>query len=128
MNRVLWTLQVLLALAFVAHGVLFLVPPPDIAVLMNAFLPRWFQLFLGVAEILAGVGLTVPGVTRIMPALVPAAAVGVMIVMVSATVLHLTRGEYSSAATTVVLLAIASFVAYGRWRQMPIQSKTASRA
>ena len=61
MNILLWVLQVLLALAFFAHGWLFLFPPPAIAEMMNASLPRWFQLFLGVAEILAAVGLTLPG-------------------------------------------------------------------
>ena len=50
MNKVLWTLQVLLAFAFLAHGLLFLAPPPDIAAQMDATLPRWFQLFLGVAR------------------------------------------------------------------------------
>ena len=120
MNITLWILQVLLALAFLAHGLLFLAPPPDIAVQMNAFLPRWFQLFLGVAEVLAAVGLTLPGLTRILPGLVPAAAAGVMIVTVSATALHLWRSEISSAVTTFVLLLIATFVAYGRWRRMPI--------
>ena len=94
MNITLWILQVLLALAFLAHGVMFLVPPPEIAVQMNAILPRWFQVFLGVAEVLAAVGLTLPGLTGILPGLVPAAAVGVMIVTVSATVLHLSRGEF----------------------------------
>jgi hypothetical protein len=120
MNIILWVLQVLLALAFLAHGVMFLVPPPDIAAQMNATLPRWFQLFLGVAEVLAAVGLTLPGLTRILPGLVPAAAAGVMVVTFSATVLHLWRGELSAAATTFVLLLIAAFVAYGRWRRLPI--------
>ena len=85
MNIVLWVLQVLLALAFLAHGLTLLFPPPEIAVQMNASLPRWFQLFLGVAEILAAVGLTLPGLTRVMPFLVTWAAVGIMVVMVSAT-------------------------------------------
>ena len=40
MNTILWVLQVLLALAFLAHGLMFLAPPPDIAVQMNAILPR----------------------------------------------------------------------------------------
>jgi uncharacterized membrane protein YphA (DoxX/SURF4 family) len=120
MNIMLWILQVLLALAFLAHGILLLAPPPDIAVQMNAMLPRWFQLFLGVAEVLAAVGLTLPGLTRIRPGLVPAAAVGVMIVMVAAMLLHLSRGEFSSAAITFVLLLIAAFVAHGRWRRLPI--------
>lgn len=120
MNITLWVLQVLLALVFLAHGLLLLMPPPDIAAQMNAMLPRWFQAFLGVAEVLAAVGLTVPGLTRILPGLVPAAAVGVMLVMIAATALHLWRGEFSSAATTVVLLLLATFVAHGRWRRLPI--------
>jgi uncharacterized membrane protein YphA (DoxX/SURF4 family) len=123
MNVTLWIVQVLLALAFVAHGVMLLAPPPEIAVLMNEVMPRWFQVFLGAAEVLAGVGLTLPGLTRIMPGFVPAAAAGIMIVMVAATVLHLQRGEYSSAAITVVLLLLATFVAYGRWRLVPIASR-----
>jgi uncharacterized membrane protein YphA (DoxX/SURF4 family) len=126
MNIVLWVLQVLLALAFFAHGLLFLMPPPEIAALMNESLPRWFQLFLGVAEILAAVGLTLPGLTRVQPWLVPVAAAGVMIVMIGATVYHVYRGDpVSSAATTFVLLLMATFVAYGRWRLSPIRQRSA---
>jgi putative oxidoreductase len=127
MNIVLWILQVLLAAAFLAHGVLFLSPPPAIAEQMNASLPRWFQLFLGVAEILAAVGLTLPGLTRILPSLVTWAAGGIMIVTVSATAFHLVRGEMSSAAITLVLLAMATFVAYMRHRVLPIGVRQPSR-
>ena len=126
MNIMLWVLQVLLAVAFLAHGWLFLSPPPEIAVQMNASLPRWFQLFLGVAEVLAGVGLTLPGLTRIMPWLVTWAAVGIMIVTVSATGFHLMRGEISSAAITTVLLGMATFVAYMRNSVLPIGARRAA--
>jgi hypothetical protein len=127
MNIVLWILQVLLAVAFIAHGVLFLAPPAEIAAQMNASMPRWFQLFLGVAEILAGIGLTLPGLTRILPWLVTWAAAGIMVVMVSATIFHLVRGEVSSAAVTLVLLAMASFVAYMRYRVLPIGIRPAAQ-
>jgi len=123
MKILLWVLQVLLALAFLAHGVMLLVPPQAIAEQLNASLPRWFQVFLGVAEVLAAVGLTLPGMTRIQPWLVPLAAAGIMIVMVSATIFHLMRGEVSPALTTIVLLAMATFVAYMRWRVLPIQPR-----
>ena len=126
MNIVLWVLQVLLALAFLAHGWLFLSPPPEIAVQMNASMPRWFQLFLGVAEVLAGIGLTLPGWTRIMPWLVTWAAGGIMIVTASATVFHLMRGEMSSALVTLVLLGMATFVAYMRQRVLPIGVRRAA--
>jgi uncharacterized membrane protein YphA (DoxX/SURF4 family) len=123
MNIVLWVLQLLLAAAFFAHGLLFLMPPPDIAVQMNASMPRWFQLFLGVAEILAAVGLILPGLTRILPWLVTWAAVGIMFVMVSATIFHLVRSEWSSALATLVLLAMATYLAYMRARVVPIRAR-----
>jgi hypothetical protein len=46
-----------------------------------------------------------------------------MIVMISATIFHLMRGEVSSAATTLVLLAMATFVAFMRWRVVPIRPR-----
>jgi hypothetical protein len=123
MNVLLWTFQVLLAAAFLAHGCLLLAPPADIMAQMNASFPRGFWIFLGIAEILAAVGLTLPGITRILPGLVPLAAGGIMIVMISATIFHVMRGEMSSAAITLILLAMASFVAYMRWRVNPIQAR-----
>jgi len=126
MNIALWVVQVLLAAAFLAHGLLMLSPPAAIAEQMNASLPRWFQIFLGVAEVLAAVGLILPGLTRILPWLVTWAAVGIMIVMVSATAYHLMRGEISSAATTLLLLAMATFLAYMRHRVLPIGARRAA--
>ena len=123
MNVVLWIVQILLAVAFFAHGWLLLAPPPDIAAQMLAALPRWFWVFLGVAEVLAAIGLTLPGLTRIQPWLVAWAAVGVMIVMISATAWHIVRGEMSSAGVTFVLLIMATFVAHARTRLLPIRSR-----
>lgn len=113
-HRLIWTLQILLAVVFLAHGAMMLFPPTAVAEQMNAILPRWFQLFIGIAEILAAAGLTLPAITGIQPWLVPWAAGGLMIVMASATIFHLTRGEISSAITTVVLLAMATAVAISR--------------
>jgi uncharacterized membrane protein YphA (DoxX/SURF4 family) len=124
MNVLLWVLQVFLAVAFLAHGWLFLFPPAAMIDQMNASLARGFQLFLGVAEVLAAVGLTLPGVTRIRPWLVSCAAAGLMIVMISATIFHVARGEVSSAIITAVLLLVATFVAYMRWRVVPIRPRT----
>ena len=126
MRWLLWVLQVLLALVFVAHGWLMLSPPASIVEQMNAALPRWLQLFIGVTELAAGVGLTLPGVTRILPGLVVWAACGLMIVTASATVFHLARREFSSAATTLVLFALVTFVAYARARVVPIRARGAA--
>jgi hypothetical protein len=123
MNIVLWVLQVLLAAAFFAHGVMMVAPPAEVAAQMNASLPRWFQLFLGVAEVLAAMGLVLPGLTRTLPWLVSWAAGGIIIVMVSATGYHLVRNEVSSAVITLILLVMAAFVAYMRSRVLPIGAR-----
>ena len=96
---------------------------------MNAALPTWFRLFIGAAEVLAAVGITLPGLIRIQPWLVVCAAVGLMIVTASATVFHLARAEVSSAATTTpVLFALATFVAYARYRVAPISSRETGKS
>ena len=120
MNVALWILQVLLAALFLWHGWLFLSPPAELVEIMNKEFALWFRMFLGGAEVLAAVGLIVPGVTRILPSLIPITAVCLMIVVVSATVLHSTRGETGSAITTAVLFVVLAFVAYMRWKVNPI--------
>ncbi len=126
MNILLWVLQALLAAAFLAHGLMLLMPPADIAPLLAASLPRGFWVFLGWAEVAAAVGITLPGAARIHPWLVPLAAAGIMFVMVSATIWHVVRGEISSAIITLVLLAMSTYVAYMRWRVYPIRPRSAA--
>jgi uncharacterized membrane protein YphA (DoxX/SURF4 family) len=119
MRAVVWVFQIVLALAFLAHGLLLLFPPAEVAAQMTASLPRWFWLFLGVAEVLASIGLTLPAMTRIHRWLIAWAAVGIMLVMISATAYHVARHEISSAATTLVLLAMAVMVFRVRRRDYP---------
>ena len=117
---IIWICQILLTLVFFAHGVLLLVPPADVAAQMNAALPRGFWLFLGFAEVAAAIGLTIPVLIRRYQWLIWWAAGGIMIVMISATIFHLTRREISSAVTTFVLLCVATFVAGDRRRDYPM--------
>jgi len=122
----LWLLQALLAVVFLAHGWLLLAPPAEIAAVMNAQFPHAFWVFLGVAEVLAAMGLILPGVTRIRPRLIVWVCYGLMIVMVSATVLHVGRSETSSAVTTAILLVLITLVAYGPARVRPIVARRAA--
>lgn len=128
MNRVTWIFQGVLALAFLAHGVMFLFPPAEAAAQMDALLPRWFQVFLGVAEVAAAAGLTLPAWTGIQPWLVPAAAIGITIVMVGATVLHVARLEIVSSIITAILLTMSTYVAYVRTRVFPIRRRSTTRS
>jgi putative oxidoreductase len=120
LNIVLWILQVLLAAVYLAHGWLMVAPPAELVAMINAQLGEGFRMFIGVAELLAVVGLILPGVTRILPWLTALAAAGLMIVMGSATVLHLFRGENGSAISAAVLFVLVTFVAYMRWKVSPL--------
>ncbi len=120
MNVVIWILQGVLAALFLWHGGFMVAPPSAMVDMINAQLGPGFRLFIGVAEILAAVGLILPGITRILPWLTAWAAAGLMLVMSSATVFHLVRGEFASAITTTVLLALVTLVAYQRCKVRPI--------
>ncbi len=87
---------------------------------MNSFIAPGFRIFIGTAELLAAVGLLLPGVTRILPWFTPLAAAGLMVVVGSASMLHLSRGEIRNAIYTAVLFVLVTFVAYMRWRVKPV--------
>jgi ABC-type transport system involved in cytochrome c biogenesis permease subunit len=59
-------------------------------------------------------------VTRILPWLTPLAALGLAILMVLAIGFHCTRREYPNSVFNAVLLALAAFVAYGRFAVAPL--------
>ena len=113
----------LLAAVFLAHGVFMVAPPAEMVAMINAQLGEGLRLFIGVAEVLAAAGLILPGVTRILPWLTAAAAAGLMIVMASAAVLHVFRGETSSAITVAVLFVLLAVVAYTGWKVRPIAAR-----
>jgi len=123
LNIALWALQALLAAAYLAHGWLMVSPPAELLAIMNEQLGEGFRLFIGVAELLAAAGLILPGVTRILPKLTALAAAGLMIVMSSATVLHVFRGENGSAVSAAVLFVLVTFVAYARWKVQPTAAR-----
>jgi uncharacterized membrane protein YphA (DoxX/SURF4 family) len=127
MNIALWVLQILLATLFLWHGWLFVAPPAELLEIMNARFTPWFRSFVGVAELLAAIGLILPNLTRVHAWLTPLAATGLMLVTLSATALHLARGETATALTTAVLFVLTGIVAYGRWKLEPIVSSRAEQ-
>lgn len=128
MNKALWTLQVLMAAIFMAHGVLMVAPPAAMVAMMNEQMGVALRLFVGVAEVLAAVGLILPAATRILPWLTTLAAGGLVPIMAGATVWHLMRGEFSSAVTTTILLALLTALTYLRWKVRPIAARTLRRS
>lgn len=121
MNALLWAAQVVLALAFLAHGLLFLFPPEAVRkIKKQSPFPAGLMQFIYVAEVLAPFGLILPGLTGFLPWLTPLAAAGLVPIMCGAVPLHLSRREIPPTIITTVFLALAAFVAYARWFVIPL--------
>jgi hypothetical protein len=121
MNRALWIVQGLLALLFLfAGGAKLSMPLDELAT--QAGLPAGLLLVVSVAEALGGLGLLLPGLTRIRPGLTPLAAAGLVIIMIGATALSAAGvggGTPEGALFPLAVGLLAAFVAYGRWRLAP---------
>ena len=122
MHVVLWILQVLLAVIFAIAGVTHFLPPEGLPEAMRgvAEMPAGVPYFIGAVEILAVLGLILPGLTGIQTRLTPLASAGLILVMVGAIVWHAQREEFPNIVLNVILAVIAAFVAYGRWRLRPL--------
>ena len=123
MNLALWVVAIVLAVGFAASGLMKLLVPKD--KLVNSG-QGWAQdvtptniRLIGVVEVLGAAGLILPAVTHIVPILVPLAAVGLVLVMVGAAAVHARRKEVMNIGVNVVLLALAVFVAWGRFGPYP---------
>ena len=122
MNIALWIVQALLGLMFLFAGVQKGFRPLEAIAATMAWVssvPSALVRFIGITELLAGIGLILPALTGILPALTIWAAVGLVVVMALAIAFHVSRREYSAVGINVVLLALAAFVAYGRWQVAP---------
>lgn len=71
--------------------------------------------FIGIAELLGGIGLILPWALDIAPVLTPLAAVGLGIIMVLAAAFHAKRGEKQGIVSNIVMLALFVFIAIGRF-------------
>lgn len=121
----LWVVQVLLALAFGASGMMKLATP--IAELAQK-LPWVVDMpgltrFIGLSEVLGAIGLILPSATRIQPKLTALAGAGLTLVMTLAAAFHLSRGEGGHIVPNLVLGGLAAFVAWGRAKGAPIASR-----
>lgn len=123
MNIALWVIQALLALAFLGAGIMKATQPID-RLKKNM---SWVEStstsivrLVGVLEILGGLGLILPAATHILPWLTPVAAIGLVLTMIGAIIVHLQRKEASRLSVPVVLLILALVIVYGRFVLLPI--------
>ena len=124
MNILLWILQCLLALLFIFSGSMkFVMPVEEMNRQAPVVLPGLFLHFIGVCEVLGGIGLILPSLLRIKPKLTPLAAAGLAIITIGATVITLMGPIKALALLPFVTASLCLVVAYGRWRARPIVSK-----
>jgi len=121
----LWVVQGLLAAAFIMAGFMKMTSPIDALAaegmsFVNSF-PEGMVRFIGISEILGGIGLILPALLRIKPVLTPIAAAALALVMVLAGIYHITAGE--PPVPNIVLFALAAFVAWGRFKKAVISPK-----
>ena len=124
MNVALWIVQALLAALFLFAGSMKFIMPIEEMTKQMPSMPGWFLRFIGVVEILGGLGLILPGLLRIKPGLTPLAAAGLVIIMIGATVIGFMIGPASGALIPLIVGVLAAFVAYGRWRLAPHPEKS----
>lgn len=123
MNTLLWIIQGLLALVFFVTGIPKLVRKKEQLVTQMGALEdlSLAQIrVIGFAEVAGGVGLILPSLTRILPWLSPLAALGLMLVMIGASVANFRRKEYPKIVLTSMLLFLSLLVAVGRFWIMPL--------
>jgi hypothetical protein len=127
MTIVLWILQVLLSIFFLLVGVTHFIVPPGLPGPLSWMyeLPAGLHYFSGTAEMLAALGLILPGLTKIQTRLTPLAGAGLVLVMVGGIVWHVQRGEGVNIFVNLILAVLAGFVAYGRWRLNPLPDRSA---
>ena len=123
LNVVLWILQVVLALMYLFAG--YQKTFGNLQVVVKSIfwvlsVPAPLVRFIGISELLGGIGLVLPALLKIRPQLTALAAAGLSLIMVGANIFHLVRGEFFVLPMTFVLLILVAFVAYGRWKLAPL--------
>lgn len=125
MHLTLWVAQILVALFLVTGAVLKFQPIEKIAAMMPwaGQVPAAVVRLLGVIDLLGALGLILPSLLRIKPLLAVWAAIGVVVLMVCATIFHVSRGEASVVGVNIFCAFIATFIAWGRLKKAPITAK-----
>lgn len=126
LNIALWITQGLLAAMYLMAGSTKLFQPIEEITKMLPWVAdtsAGLVRFIGLSELLGGIGLLLPSILRIQPKLTVFAAIGLTIVQVLALGFHLSRGEASMIGMNGLLIAMAAFVAWGRSKKVLITPK-----
>jgi uncharacterized membrane protein YphA (DoxX/SURF4 family) len=121
-NTALWIAQGLLAAAFATSGAMKLARSREQLQGRSPWMEDFSDStlkFIGVCEVLGAIGLVLPPLLDIAPWLAPIAATGLTTMMALAALMHVRRNEPAGIVVTLVLGAIAVFIACGRFGPEP---------
>ncbi|MEV0111563.1 DoxX family protein [Nocardia sp. NPDC050799] len=127
MNTALWIVTGLLAAALAVSSAKIIIPREKIAATGTSaawvldFSPNTIRA-IGVLDLLGAAGLILPAVLNIAPIMVPVTAVAVALLFAGATLMRVRRGERWSIVGDLAYLAMAVFVAVGRFGPAPFTS------
>ena len=120
MDLALWIVAGLLAAVLLVSTSKMFVPREKMASVGAA--AEWVLDFspgalraIGTLEILAAAGLILPAVLDVAPVLVPVTATCVALLFTGGTIMRLRRGEKATILPDLVYLAMAVFMAWGRF-------------
>jgi hypothetical protein len=123
---VLWGITIYLSALFLSAGLTKLVVPLEYlgqAWKWVAETPPIFVYVLGIAEIAGSVAVLFASGLRLWPRLGVVAAAALALTAGSAVVMHFLRSETHELALPTVTAALAIFVAWGRFRWVPIKAE-----
>lgn len=120
----LWIIQVLLAALLLSGTIVKWMPIAQSSAMMPWMgqMPAWQVRLLGVVDLLGAAGVVLPGLLRVRPQLTVWAAVGIILLMLSAILFHISRGEASVIGFNIFLAILAVIVAWGRAYRAPLAS------
>jgi uncharacterized membrane protein YphA (DoxX/SURF4 family) len=116
MNIALWVAQILLAGMFIMAGTMkaFAYEKAKASIPWVKETSPGFVRFIGVAELLGGIGMILPVALDITPSLTGIAALGIALIMLLAAVFHARRKENKEIGMNVIIMLIAIFIVIGR--------------
>ena len=126
MNKLLWTLQIFWGLFFVlANGAPKLFLPID-ALPMPIPIAEPVLKTIGVLEILGGLGIILPGATRMHTWLTPLAALGLTLTALGGATYQFIARQPESGIFAIAVALFCAFVAYGRWKVLPHRDRSSA--
>lgn len=116
LHVLLWIAQIVMAIGFIWAGATKLFMPADKLAAMWPWTAKNGMLVIvtGVIDLLAGIGLVLPALMHNRKAMTVFAASGIILLMIAASIFHISRGEASLIGVNIFFAVMALLIVWGR--------------